>query len=93
MLQNYREVKTLNYGMPIAHNGGRINSAVLLREESRHGKQVMNRILATIQIIIIILIVVFGTWQLFLGHFELAVASFPLLVIFYLFVTVRQRRP
>ena len=53
----------------------------------------MNRILATIQIIIIILIVVFATWQLFLGHFEMAFATFPLLVVFYLFVTLRQRRP
>jgi hypothetical protein len=53
----------------------------------------MNRILATIQIIVIILIISFGTWQLYLGHFEQALASFPLLIIFYLFVTLRQRRP
>ena len=52
----------------------------------------MPKILATIQIIIIALIVVYATWQLFLGHFEQALASFPLLVVFYLFVTLRQRR-
>jgi hypothetical protein len=49
--------------------------------------------MATIQIIVIILIVGFGTWQLYLGHFEQALASFPLLIIYYLFVTSRQRRP
>jgi hypothetical protein len=83
----------MNYEMLIAHKGGRIDCAVLLRKEPRHGKQIMNRILAAIQMIIIILIVVFATWQLFLGHFEMALASFPLLVVFYLFVTIRQRRP
>ena len=82
----------MNYEMLIAHKSGRIDSIVLLREEPRHGKQIMNRILATIQIVVIILIVGFSTWQLFLGHFEMALASFPLLVVFYLFVTVRQQR-
>jgi hypothetical protein len=53
----------------------------------------MKRILAAIQIVLIILIVGYSTWQLYLGHFEQALASFPLLIIFYLFVTVRQRRP
>jgi hypothetical protein len=52
----------------------------------------MKRILAIIQIIVIILIVGFGTWQLYLGHFEQALATFPLLIVYYLFVTSRQRR-
>jgi len=51
----------------------------------------MKRVLAAIQIVIIVLIIGYGTWQLYLGHFEQALVSFPLLVIFYLFVTLRQR--
>jgi hypothetical protein len=53
----------------------------------------MKRILAIIQIIVIILIVGFGTWQLYLGNFEPAFASFPLLIIYYVFIISRQRRP
>ena len=53
----------------------------------------MKRILAAIQVIIIILIVGFGTWQLYLGNFELAVASFPFLVAYYVFVIAIRRRP
>ena len=82
------------YMMRIAHKDGRIDPAKFYcARRSRHGEKAMKRILATIQIIVIILIIVFGTWQLYLGHFEQALASFPLLIIFYLFVTVRQRRP
>lgn len=52
----------------------------------------MKRILAVIQLIIIVLIVGFGTWQLYLGNFELAFVSFPFLIVYYLFVIARQRR-
>jgi membrane protein implicated in regulation of membrane protease activity len=52
----------------------------------------MKRILAVIQIILIILIVGFGTWQLYLGNFELAFASFPILIIYYVFAISRQHR-
>jgi len=52
----------------------------------------MKRILAVIQIIIIILIVGFSTWQLYLGNFEAALASFPLLVAYYLLIVSLQRR-
>jgi hypothetical protein len=57
------------------------------------GTEAMKRILAIIQIIVIILIVGFGTWQLYLGNFEPAFASFPLLIIYYVFIISRQRRP
>jgi hypothetical protein len=52
----------------------------------------MKRILAAIQVIIIVLIVGFGTWQLYLGNFELALASFPFLVVYYVFIIASQRR-
>jgi hypothetical protein len=52
----------------------------------------MKRILALIQIIIILIIIGFGTWQLFLGNFEAALAGFPLLVAYYLLVVSLQRR-
>ena len=55
--------------------------------------EAMKRILAVIQIIFIILIVGFGTWQLYLGNFELALASFPFLVIYYVFIISSHRRP
>lgn len=57
------------------------------------GTEAMRRILAIIQIIVIILIVGFGTWQLYLGNFEPAFATLPLLIIYYVFVVARQRRP
>ena len=53
----------------------------------------MRKILAFIQIIIIILIVGFGTWQLYLGNFEPAFTTLPLLIIYYVFIVARQRRP
>ncbi len=53
----------------------------------------MKRILAVIQIIIIVLIVGFSTWQLYLGHFEQAFATLPFLIIYYVFIVARQRRP
>jgi hypothetical protein len=57
------------------------------------GPEKMKRILALIQIVIIILIVGFGTWQLYLGHFELALASFPFLIIYYVFIVAGRNRP
>ena len=54
--------------------------------------QGMKRILAAIQIAIIVAIVGFGTWQLFLGNFELAAVSFPFLAVYYVIIVARQRR-
>lgn len=53
----------------------------------------MKRFLALIQVIFIILVVGFSTWQLFLGNFEQAFAALPLLIIYYVFIVARQRRP
>jgi hypothetical protein len=68
--------------------GSLFSSKYACRSETK----VMKRILATIQIIIIVLIIGFATWQLFLGNFDQAFASFPLLIIYYVFIIARQRR-
>jgi len=60
-------------------------------EGTERGK--VKRFPALIQLIVIILIVGFGTWQLFLGNFEPAFSTLPLLLIYYVFVISRQRRP
>jgi hypothetical protein len=52
----------------------------------------MKRIIVVIQIIIIILIVGFSTWQLYLGNFEAALAGFPFLIAYYLLVVSLQHR-
>jgi hypothetical protein len=52
----------------------------------------MKRFLAAIQIAIVIFIVGFSTWQLYLGNFELAMAGFPFLIAYYVFIVALQRR-
>ncbi|HEX5773537.1 MAG TPA: hypothetical protein VFY07_04375 [Geomobilimonas sp.] len=50
------------------------------------------RIAAVLQILIVVLIVGFATVQLFLGNFAAAMSTFPLLVIYWFFLTVWQKR-
>lgn len=52
----------------------------------------MQRIFAAFQILIVLSIICFGTWQMFLGNFAAAMSSMPLLLVFYLFLSVRSRR-
>jgi hypothetical protein len=52
----------------------------------------MKRILAAIQVAIVLAIIVFTTWQLFLGNFEVAMTGFPFLVAYYVFVVALKRR-
>lgn len=47
---------------------------------------------AIVQLLIILLIVGFSTYQLFKGRFDLALGVLPFLMIYYIFVTVRNRR-
>ncbi len=47
---------------------------------------------AIVQLLIILLIVGFSTYQLFQGRFDLALGVLPFLMIYYIFVTVRNRR-
>jgi len=52
----------------------------------------MKRILAAIQVAIVIIIVGFATCQLYLGNFELALVAFPFLIAYYVFVVALKRR-
>lgn len=52
----------------------------------------MKRAAAVVQIIIILLIVGYGTYNLFLGNFEQSMATLPLLMVYYVFVVVRHKR-
>ena len=47
---------------------------------------------AVVQLFFILLIVGFSTYQLFQGRFDLALGVLPFLMVYYLFVTVRNRR-
>ena len=53
---------------------------------------VLRRIAAGVQILIVVVIVGFATVQLFLGNFAAAMSAFPLLVIYWFFLTVWQKR-
>ena len=50
------------------------------------------KIAAIVQIVFILLVIAFGTYQLYQGNFEASIATMPLLIIYYLFVTMRQKR-
>ncbi|MBI5606482.1 MAG: hypothetical protein HY879_24375 [Deltaproteobacteria bacterium] len=52
----------------------------------------MIKAVAIIQILFILLIVGFSTYQLFQGRFELSLGVLPLLMGYYIFVTLRNRR-
>ncbi|MHC1698448.1 MAG: hypothetical protein AB9919_10405 [Geobacteraceae bacterium] len=51
-----------------------------------------HKIAAAIQIVFILLVIGFGTYQLFLGNFEASISTMPFLIVYYLFVTMRQKR-
>lgn len=50
------------------------------------------KIAAAVQIVIILLIIGFGTYQLYQGNFEASISTMPFLIVYYLFVTMRQKR-
>jgi hypothetical protein len=52
----------------------------------------MLKVAAVVQLLVIILVVGFSTYQLFLGRFDLALGVLPFLMAYYIFVTVRNRR-
>jgi hypothetical protein len=52
----------------------------------------MKKAAAVVQIIFILLIVGYGTYNLFLGNFEQSMATLPLLIVYYVFVVVRHKR-
>ncbi len=52
----------------------------------------MKRIAAWVQVVIVVLIVGYGTWQLFEGRFEQSFATLPFLFAYYVFVVARLKR-
>jgi hypothetical protein len=52
----------------------------------------MPRIAAIIQLIVIVAIVAFATYQMFLGNLTASFATLPLLLVYYIFVTLRRNR-
>ncbi len=51
----------------------------------------MTKLSALLLLIFLLAVILFGTWQLFLGNFEAAFCTLPFLVIIYFFV-MKQRR-
>jgi hypothetical protein len=52
----------------------------------------MKLIAAWIQVIIVFLVVGYGTWQLFEGEFAQSFATLPFLFAYYVFVIARLRK-
>ncbi len=52
---------------------------------------VIRKIAVAMQVVIVVLIVGYGTWQLFLGNFTASMATFPLLLIYYFLLAARHR--
>jgi hypothetical protein len=52
----------------------------------------MKKAAAIIQIIIVLFIVGYGTYNLFLGNFEQSMTTLPLLVVYYVFMVARQKK-
>lgn len=46
----------------------------------------MRKASAIVQIIVILLIVSFGTYHLYQGNFEVSIATMPFLLVYYVFV-------
>jgi|GEM_PF-728203 len=52
--------------------------------------EIMNRTSAIIMILCVVILVCFGTWQLFRGNLEAAFSTFPFLLIVYFFLRPSQ---
>lgn len=52
----------------------------------------MKLVAAWLQIIFVVLIVGYGTWQLYRGHFQETFATLPLLFAYYIFVIARSKK-
>lgn len=50
------------------------------------------RLLAAVQIIIVLLIIAFGTYHLFLGNFQVSMATMPVLIAYYFLVLLYHKR-
>jgi uncharacterized membrane protein YhaH (DUF805 family) len=47
---------------------------------------------AVVQLLFILLIVGFSTYQLFQGRFDLSLGVLPFLLVYYVFITARKKR-
>jgi len=47
---------------------------------------------AVVQLLFILLIVGFSTYQLFQGRFDLSLGVLPFLLVYYVFITARKRK-
>jgi len=52
----------------------------------------MRKIAVLVQILIVVVIVGYGTYNLFIGNFAAAFSTFPFLMAYYVFVIARQKR-
>jgi hypothetical protein len=52
----------------------------------------MVKAVAIVQILFILILVGFSTYQLFQGRLDLSLGVFPLLMGYYVFITVRNKR-
>jgi hypothetical protein len=52
----------------------------------------MKKSAAVIQLIMVLLIVGYGTYNLYTGNFEQSMLTLPLLLVYYIFVVVGQKR-
>ena len=52
----------------------------------------MSKLSALIQLIVIILIVGYSTYQLFKGNLDRSLALLPLLIVYYIFITARRKK-
>jgi amino acid permease len=52
----------------------------------------MTKTAAIIQIVLIVLVVGYGTFHLFQGNFEQTYLTFPLLILYWVFFVARKRR-
>jgi hypothetical protein len=62
------------------------------KNEQEHRRDRLRRVVALVQFTVALLVVGFGTWQLFLGNLEAAFSTMPFLVIWYLFLMYGRRR-
>ena len=66
-----------------------------MQEESLNENPIpkeMSKLSAIIQLIVIILIVGYSTYQLFKGNLDRSLALLPLLMVYYIFITARKKK-
>ncbi len=56
------------------------------------GRSPMKKTAVIVQLVMIAGVVIYGTVSLFMGNFEAAYTTFPVLFFFYIFVVAKQKR-